>query len=313
MKTLSRGNNNQAFALKVIIDQVLSQTKAYKESTIRTHITSKMCANAPVNHAMVYKDLFRVDVGYYRLNGGSTDLERTVRPEIRRTQPANLGSPFAAQDRKPNISVTKLKSIVRQSTLIVLPCSGSKASGGTNSKGNAPLAWSPELQRARVRMHDKAEVDERALMPAWLRYTGGFYQSAGSFLAEAVASNAHIVILSGGYGLVRADENIGTYEKKLNPADWSGRVLEDALVAEAIRVGAKSVVAFAASTTGYAQIVRSTSWNRAGVKQAVLVTAHIVGGGAMSKVPRDLGFAFAAFWKEESDVYPSSIRVEDLI
>jgi hypothetical protein len=75
MKTLSRGSNNDAFALKVIINQVLSQTKAYKESTIRTHITSKMCANAPVNHAMVYRDLFRVDVGYYRLNNGGTDLE----------------------------------------------------------------------------------------------------------------------------------------------------------------------------------------------------------------------------------------------
>lgn len=62
-------------ASKVIIDQVLSQTKAYKESTIRTHITSKLCANAPVNHAMVYRDLFRVDVGYYRLNNGLTYLK----------------------------------------------------------------------------------------------------------------------------------------------------------------------------------------------------------------------------------------------
>lgn len=73
MKILSKGNSAEAFALKVIIDQVLSQTKAYKESTIRTHITSKMCANAPVNHAMVYRDLFRVDVGYYKLYNDSSD------------------------------------------------------------------------------------------------------------------------------------------------------------------------------------------------------------------------------------------------
>jgi hypothetical protein len=125
-------------------------------------------------------------------------------------------------------------------------------------------------------------------------------------------SGAHVVILSGGYGLVRAQENIGTYEKQLRSAEWPAGLLEDALIAEAIRVEAKSVVVFAASSTGYAQIARSTRWNRAGIQQAVLVTAHVVGGGAMSKVPRDLGLAFAAFWNEVSEAYPTSIQVEEL-
>ncbi len=209
-------------------------------------------------------------------------------------------------------SVIDLKSIDPRSTLIVLPCSGSKAFGGTSPTGSVLSTWTHEMQRARARLREKVQVDESALMPAWLRYTGGFYQSVGPTLAHAMKSGAHVVILSGGYGLVRADENIGTYEKQLKPADWPAGVLEDALVAEAIRVGAVSVVAFAASTTGYAQIVRNTRWNRAGILRAVLVTAHTVGGGAMSKVPRDLGLAFAAFWNGEFGAYPSSIRVEEL-
>jgi hypothetical protein len=38
----------------------------YKESTIRTHVTSRMCANSPDNHAVTYPDLIRTDVGRYR-------------------------------------------------------------------------------------------------------------------------------------------------------------------------------------------------------------------------------------------------------
>ncbi len=226
--------------------------------------------------------------------------------------PAAILRTSAVHGQVQHASIKDLKLIDRQSTLIVLPCSGGKALGGTTPSASALSMWAPEMQRARARMHDKADVDERAVMPAWLRYTGTFYKSAVPTLANAIESGAHIVILSGGYGLVRADENIGTYEKQLKPADWPAGVLEEALLAEAIRVGAKSVVAFAASTTGYAQIVRSTPWNRAGIDRAVLVTTYGIQVGAMYKVPRDLGLAFAAFWNGESETYPTSIRVEEL-
>lgn len=39
----------------------------YAESTIRTHITSRMCADAPDNHGTTYADLERVGHGQYRL------------------------------------------------------------------------------------------------------------------------------------------------------------------------------------------------------------------------------------------------------
>ena len=39
---------------------------AYKASTIRTHIVSRMCANARDHHARTYDDLERVGNGLYR-------------------------------------------------------------------------------------------------------------------------------------------------------------------------------------------------------------------------------------------------------
>lgn len=49
-----------------VIDELSRVGTSYPESTIRTHVTSRMCANAPDNHARVYADLERVEPGRYR-------------------------------------------------------------------------------------------------------------------------------------------------------------------------------------------------------------------------------------------------------
>lgn len=67
MHRLGEQHNRRDFKVKEIVQQVLSQTRAFKEATIRTHIVSRMCAGAPVNHAVVYSDLERVAPGVYRL------------------------------------------------------------------------------------------------------------------------------------------------------------------------------------------------------------------------------------------------------
>jgi len=59
--------SRDTFSLEEIVRDVRSQGSDYRESTIRTHITSRMCANAPDHHAVVYNDLERVDRGIYRL------------------------------------------------------------------------------------------------------------------------------------------------------------------------------------------------------------------------------------------------------
>jgi hypothetical protein len=59
--------SREAFSLGEIVREVRSLGSDYRESTIRTHVTSRMCANAPDHHAVVYNDLERVDHGLNRI------------------------------------------------------------------------------------------------------------------------------------------------------------------------------------------------------------------------------------------------------
>lgn len=56
-----------SFTVGEVIDEARRQGSTYKESTIRTHVTSRICVDAPDNHAVTYPDLLRVDHGRYRL------------------------------------------------------------------------------------------------------------------------------------------------------------------------------------------------------------------------------------------------------
>jgi hypothetical protein len=49
-----------------MIDELRRAGSGYSDSTIRTHVTSRMCSNAADNHAVVYDDLERIDHGHYR-------------------------------------------------------------------------------------------------------------------------------------------------------------------------------------------------------------------------------------------------------
>lgn len=55
------------FSIRDVIDELRARGSRYRDSTIRTHITSRMCANAPDHHGTVYPDLERVGRGLYRL------------------------------------------------------------------------------------------------------------------------------------------------------------------------------------------------------------------------------------------------------
>lgn len=58
------------FGIDEVVRALAERGSRYAESTIRTHITSRMCANAPDHHAKVYNDLLRVGTGRYRLGEG---------------------------------------------------------------------------------------------------------------------------------------------------------------------------------------------------------------------------------------------------
>ena len=70
MRRLRSRTGRETFRLVEIVREVQTTTSSYAESTIRTHVCSHMCRQAPVNAAVVYDDLDRVGRGVYRLKAG---------------------------------------------------------------------------------------------------------------------------------------------------------------------------------------------------------------------------------------------------
>ena len=50
-----------------VIREMRCRGSRYKDSTIATHVGSRMCVNSPDNHARTYDDLVRVCRGLYSL------------------------------------------------------------------------------------------------------------------------------------------------------------------------------------------------------------------------------------------------------
>ena len=65
------------FAPRDILAELERRGTRYPESTLRTHIISAMCINAPTNHAVTYPDLRRVGHGSYELTAEAGGPART--------------------------------------------------------------------------------------------------------------------------------------------------------------------------------------------------------------------------------------------
>ena len=59
------------FTPSEVVDELERRGTSLAAPTIRTHVISRMCAEAPNHHARVYDDLTRVSRGLYRLRGTS--------------------------------------------------------------------------------------------------------------------------------------------------------------------------------------------------------------------------------------------------
>jgi hypothetical protein len=250
----------------------------------------------------------------------SVDLERSV--TFRRTDTVT-DRPVAAQPRSgmpaqqvSGMSISDgagvLGRVAPGAVLLVIGCSASKARGGQPAPvGEAGGAgWPRELMGARAHVLAESCVDDRLVMPAWQRYTGHFYRQAGDTLRDATAGG-RLVIISGGYGLIRGDEPIAYYDRRLRLADWPPGLLERALCDEARRVGAATVLAFVARASEYAQLLRRIRWRDVGIEAAMVSVRH-EGGGALREVPQRLGQAFSAFWRQVPADYPPGLIVEEL-
>lgn len=207
--------------------------------------------------------------------------------------------------RAPDSSEWVLEEVATTDPLqavTVLPCSGDKRHGGDDIREASlpdllPTAIATGLREARERVAGRARRDESRLLPAWQRYCGRLYQAAGPHLKRVLGEGGRVLILSGGYGVALAEDPIGWYDAVFRRSWWPGAIVEAALAYVHGRA-VTTVVAFAARTTDYAKIVRSTRWSEAGAANAYLVSPVLEGrGGGQGLVPRALGEAAATFWQ----------------
>jgi len=225
---------------------------------------------------------------------------------------ARMNTPRGMPESPRSPELDDLHQLDPHRVLLITACSAAKAVGGEAVGGKVDQRWPEDLHAARARVLTAAQTGPSGgLLPAWRRYTGTFYRYASPVLREAVASG-NVVIISGGFGVVRADEPITWYDKVLRLADWPAGLVESMLINEARRTGVDTVVAFVSAKTSYAQLVRRTQWQAAGIN-AYLVTITGVTGGAMFEVPRQLGLAFCAFWNQQWDGFPPGVVVERLL
>lgn len=77
------GPGKDTFTIDEVLHLMSTRGAGYPAATIRTHITSRQCTNAPKNHAVKYDDFVRVGPGQYRLASGIAPLPASTVPPIR--------------------------------------------------------------------------------------------------------------------------------------------------------------------------------------------------------------------------------------
>jgi hypothetical protein len=187
-------------------------------------------------------------------------------------------------------------------TLILIPCSKKKIKGGAATRGCSPLTGDlpPTLGRnlavARTAVLARAGIDGGELMPAWQRYDGEFYTAADQAPENAIKSGLHLLILSGGYGVIKACERIGIYNTLLKLRDWPNQLLQNVLLDYARCHKLKSVWAFVPKSGDYCKLVKKlAAGEEAGITGVFIVSPIANDGNQRREVPRALGEAFAAF------------------
>lgn len=66
-QAVMRQSGSDHFTIPEIISCMAERGSRYAQATIKTHISSLMCANSPKNHAVTYRDIVRANRGEYRL------------------------------------------------------------------------------------------------------------------------------------------------------------------------------------------------------------------------------------------------------
>jgi hypothetical protein len=208
------------------------------------------------------------------------------------------------------INLTGYSRDRKPTTLVIIPCSGTKTQPAhpvfPDDRGRSFLeavsATKEQLRRGRGGLTQRINWTSPRFA-ALDCYDGGLYRVSGlrGDIARVLQSNqAEVLILSGAYGAVFADEHIHDYNQMLDAVYWIRHGLPRALEEYIRLAGFRRVYAFAASTTSYARIVRSISWQRLhhihSLEEAGLFSVDFRGRrGAQRIVPAVLGEAVIGF------------------
>jgi len=188
-----------------------------------------------------------------------------------------------------------------QTSLLIIPCSGSKREypGSCETGPSVREDLSPDLADrlavARNAVRERAKIDESTLVPALKRYAGTLYRIAGDSIGAAAKQGAHILIVSGGYGVLLADEPIGTYEARFNPAWWPRGLLEEVIVNYARQHRLSNAIALISGSTSYRKLVERVDWGAAKMAPVHILSPEAT-PGAMVKAPRAQGEAICALF-----------------
>ena len=237
------------------------------------------------------------------VNLPTASLSGTSPPARRRTPRAESGKP--PHERGDPVDSAETPPLPISTTLFVLPCSGAKrrdgrrvAARGTSVLQSLPRSLAAELKSRRSENAPRTKLDEAAFLPAAERYTGTLYRAAGDALDVLAEAGAGLLILSGGYGVVRPAEPIGWYDQTFRNAMWPDGVVAQCLAAYADAIGATTVVGLLSATTQYARVFRSARWPDR-IEHVLLVSPEPT-GGAMVKAPRAQGEALKAFSRDHT-------------
>ncbi len=197
-------------------------------------------------------------------------------------------SPLTSVDQPhQDISSSTVETSHLPETLLILPCSKKKSPchgmRETGPKITQHLSddLAGRLSDARTKVRKRADIYETTMVPAWRRYNGSLYDVARKALCKAIDKNLHVLILSGGYGILLANEPIGNYDARLDLTWWPNGLLEETIAAYAKRHRLKRMRAFIPTESTepakdgyrpYREVVERVDWRAAGVNDAVIFT-----------------------------------------
>lgn len=139
----------------------------------------------------------------------------------------------------------------------------------------------------------KNYIDHRSpLTPALALYSGNQYKVEGfkDMVAEMIRSGGHCLVISGGYGLIRAEEPIHEYEAEItsNRKYWMDVIPE--VLADYIQRN-QIIRVYIGCSSSYSAVLKRQGWSGNAEVFWCLPRLPAGEGGAMVKVPRLTGEA----------------------